>query len=292
MKQKKFPVVALTIIAIGFVLFMTGLIIAYVNGIDLRNLELETIEESFDAGEVKNLDLDFGVGKYTVKSGDTNKIKVVGTNVPKNSFELKIRDDKFVIESRSEKWYKNIVFFSRNDFKDTEFEIVVPDKNYDTINLDCGVGEVIISGLTAEKFDLDSGVGEVKLSEVTAEKFDLDGGVGKIDMTDFNVGKTDIDAGVGEINFQGKLNGDMDLDVGVGKATFDIDGYEDDYRINKEGNVKIESDSSHYERKGKYKIDIDTGIGEVTLKFSNYSEIPEFINDKIIEQSDRRYSHE
>lgn len=292
MKQKKFPVVALTIIAIGFVLFMTGLIIAYVNGIDLRNPELETIEESFDGEEVKNLELDLGVGEFTIKSGDTNKIRVVGTNVPKNSFKLECSNGEFVFLFNSEKWYKNINFFRRNDFKDTEFEIVVPDKKYYNINLDCGVGKVTVSGLTAENFDLDSGVGEVKLSKVTAEQFDLDGGVGTIDMTDFNVGETVIDAGVGEVRFQGRLNGDMDIDVGVGKATFDIDGYEDDYKINKDGNVKIESDGSHYERKGKYKIDIDTGIGEVTLKFSNYSEIPEFINDKIIEQSDRRYSHE
>ena len=71
----------------------------------------------------------------------------------------------------------------------------------------------------------------------------------------------------GETDFSGKLLGDAEIDGGIGSINFDIDGYKNDYKIKSNSKVKINSTTEENELLYKIKLDIDNGIGEISLNF-------------------------
>lgn len=56
-------------------------------------------------------------------------------------------------------------------------------------------------------------------------------------------------------------------DGGIGSINFDIDGCKNDYKIKSDSKVKINSTTEENELLYKIKLDIDNGIGEISLNF-------------------------
>lgn len=266
-KNKHFPI-SLIIIIIGAVIFLLGLFLYFASGgkykFDIN--DLENINQSFDAEDITNLDFELAVGDFNIKAADTDKITVKVENVPKGTVDIDVSGNTFKIESKEEKWYKNIFFVNVPD-NNRKFDIIVPEKTYENMNIDSGVGEFLFENLTCNRSDIDCGVGDIEFKGLNIGNMNLDGGVGSIKITDSTLNKSDIDAGVGEIDFQGKILGNTDISLGVGYAKFDIDGFRNDYQINSDGMVDINYNDDTSENQGKIRIDLDTGVGEVDFNF-------------------------
>ena len=146
--------------------------------------------------------------------------------------------------------------------------IELPEKAFDTVKIDAGAGQMKLSDLTCENLDIDFGAGSSEVINVTCKnEADFDLGVGKTVFKDCTFNDSDFDCGVGETDFSGKLLGDAEIDGGIGSINFDIDGYKNDYKIKSNSKVKINSTTEENELLYKIKLDIDNGIGEISLNF-------------------------
>ena len=84
------------------------------------------------------------------------------------------------------------------------------------------------------------------------EKLDIDGEAGEINILSSTLGGLDLDQGVGQFEFSGTINGNIDADGGIGEMIFRLTNPETDF-------------SKHG---GKYKMDIDHGIGSVDVYYN------------------------
>ncbi len=247
-KKRRFPIVSVIVIVIGIILVFSGFLMFRYGSYALPSVNTEDIEKSFEAKEIENLSFDFTVGKFTVRTADTDKIEVIGKDVPEDVYRIEVSGNTFKVISEEDDLNKSMVFSFGRYYENTEFDIIIPRKSYNKVSVDCGIGKLI-------------------LSELNAYSFDLDNGIGSVEMKDCQLGNMNVDNGIGEVDFSGKILGDMSISNGIGSAKFDIDGLKGDYRIEKDGNVDVDYSESGFEKEKRYIITADNGIGEIKLKF-------------------------
>ena len=97
--------------------------------------------------------------------------------------------------------------------------------------------------LNTQELNLSLGAGETTINDLNVTgNCDIDGGFGKVSILSGTIRNLDFDMGFGETNLTANLLGTNDIDTGVGSVNITLLG-------NKE----------------KYQVDIDKGIGKVTL---------------------------
>lgn len=258
--KKKHIGIWIGIIVLGIVLIVVGTICArtfYSENSDNK----ETYSKTFDSVDIQNIKVDSGLMNLRVERSqdDIKNIGVNGTDLLKNRLKCEVRNGTLTIEYKKKRLLDFIdtpFLDGGKDIADANITITVPDKVFD-------------------KIDIEAGVGTTEIDDITVAEFDFDGGIGESSFTYMDILRNaDIDVGVGEFYFSGELNGDIDIDSGVGSVTMDIDGYKLDYNINYDKGVgDVEINGSNIESTNeKHKIDIDCGVGEVNLNFkgSNY----------------------
>ena len=256
--------------------------------------EYQSFVEEFD--RVTNLDITNYSGKFTIKTGDTDKIVVSATEVP-DTISVSVTDNGTLVikDEGNDGWFFSIITFGFDLNIRTEIEVTLP-ANFvaDHAYLDNGSGSFRIEALKAKVLEYDGGSGAFVGNNITAEeaKLSLGSGASLLTYVEFGEGKlksgsgavqiedsrfTDmkIDSGSGAIRFEGSLLGTTIIESGSGSATYDIEDPIDKYSINAEdgsggiwinGNrvEKIKDSNSSM----PYKLDIDGGSGKVTLNFS------------------------
>lgn len=258
--KKKHTGIWIGIIVLGIILIVIGAICGrafYSESSDKK----ENYSQNFDSVDIQNIKVDSGLMNLRVERSqdDIKNIGVNGTNLIKNRLKCEVRNGTLTIEYKKKRLLDFIdtpFLDGGKDIADANITITVPDKVFD-------------------KIDIEAGVGTTEIDDITVAEFDFDGGIGESSFTYMDILRNaDIDVGVGEFYFSGELNGDIDIDSGVGSVTMDIDGYKLDYNINYDKGVgDVEINGSNIESTNeKHKIDIDCGVGEVNLNFkgSNY----------------------
>lgn len=262
--------VFLIMLAVGIVITVIGGIWLHSVGMNIK-YNAESFDKEFDGSGITRLDLNTGVGKIYIKPSPDNKIYVKAENVPENYYSFSADGSEFKSSCKDFYWnsFVNFGFFNLND--ESNLTILLPEKLYENANIDSGVGELYISGLSCKTVKFNQGVGQCSYDNLTiTENVNIDCGVGKTDITNSSFADTSVDCGVGEFNFKGKLLGDLDADCGVGEVVFDIDGYYDDYDIKNSDHLTLDIDkgSNRANSNGEtYKLKIDSGIGNVKLNF-------------------------
>lgn len=209
-----------------------------INGlhIELFDNEISINDEEAKTGildmeqECRNLDVEFGAGKLEIYYGDVEKIhidydKVVG-------FEGEIKDGTLQIEGA----------LGVSDNSDASLVIIIPQNmEFETIDLEIGASEAVISDLKADNLNIAVGVGKATLRNL-------------------NVKELDAETGVGELNIEliGKESDySYDLDCGIGTIVIGDSSY---------GGFG----TSHSEKNpdAKCHMDIECGVGEVKVTFA------------------------
>ena len=257
-------------IMVGILLFILGLVLYNIFGSSSRK-KLKDYSESYSAADVKKLDLDIEWASFTIEKSEDDNIYIDAKDVPK-TFEASVSGNTFKISFGKQS--VNLVPFSTfldKNRVDPTIVLQLPEKVYSSFVLDLGAGETNISGINCGDLDIECGAGKVSFNDISCDKcvidcgageldinniiceglLDIDGGAGKIYVSGI-LGGIDIDQGVGDFEFSGTMNGNIDADGGVGKITFRLTNPPDDF----------------YNDGGKYKLNIDTGIGSANVYYS------------------------
>lgn len=252
---------------LGAVLFSAGLIIYKVS--DNKYYETKDYNESFSAENVTKLDIDTEWADLTISRSKDDMIHINAIDVPE-AFTADIKNGTFTTYyQNSTPFYVHLPRFLQKSYSSSTVEIELPEKEYKAFILDMGAGETQVSDIECDKFRVDCGAGNVSFTnikctegnvecgagEVTISNIDcknklkVDGGAGQITING-TLGGIDVDQGFGEFVFNGTINGNIDADGGVGEVTFNLTNPSSDFGSN-----------------GKYRLDIDTGVGSSSVNY-------------------------
>lgn len=255
----------MTIFIIGIVLFIVGVVLIKVT--NTKSLgKRYSYNETFDVATIDNMEINFSAGDLNIKKSSDENIHVTGENLPEK-INFSSSNSKLQVKTADSLLHLKGGYISFDGSQPT-LTIELPEKAFDTVKIDAGAGQMKLSDLTCENLDIDFGAGSSEVINVTCtNEADFDLGVGKTVFKDCTFNDSDFDCGVGETDFAGKLLGDADIDGGIGSVRFDIDGCKNDYNIKSDSKIKINSTTEENELPYKIKLDIDNGIGEISLNF-------------------------
>ena len=140
-----------------------------------------------------------------------------------------------------------------------------------------GAGKVSVDALSCNDLKLSLGAGKADVKNLIANSdARIDGGAGELNIDGGLLSNLELDMGVGELNLKSRIEGESELDYGVGETNLTLLGSREDYKIKLDkgiGEAKIEgvsmADDSVYGT-GENLIDIDGGVGEINIEFSEY----------------------
>lgn len=262
-------IIFISMILLGIIVAAAGAIWAY-NTDMTKYMKVKSVDETFDAENVKNVSVDYVCGNLIIEKSNDDNIHVYGTNVPEyvefdlneNGFEVKS------VEHNGKVFWENLQVFNWNFDRNNNGTLTVslPQKSYDRFVLNLGAGKTDISDISCKNSEIDMGAGQTTVTNLSVSEFiDIDCGVGQVNFNNGYFGSADIDCGVGEFNFTGMLKGKTDIDCGVGACNFNIFGNKSDYTFTGDNY----GERSHSGTSGKYIIDVDSGVGEVNFSFSD-----------------------
>ena len=207
---------------------------------------------------ITSIEIDVNASSVNIIPGDEFLIEASGVS---DSFRVQERRNTLEI-SEDSFW-----LFNNNS---GEITIYVPN-DLNELNIDGGSGEIKIANIIADKLELDLGAGLIEIKSSTFYRADIDGGVGLINAFDTTFSSLDLDAGVGKVSIAGDILGNSKIDGGVGEIELILSN-ESLYRFNVDkglGDITVNGESiSNTYGSGENLIDIDNGIGAVTITFS------------------------
>lgn len=186
--------------------------------------------------------------------------------------------DKLVVETDPDNLVGVVNIKTKNEDLKNENKVTVfkDGQALDEAEIELGVGVFNIENLKAEKLKLKNGVGKLKVDGlVISDEAKLETGVGALNIQNANIQDLELKAGVGDIVIEGILTGETEVKSGMGQVTLKIHGNMEDYRFDIDkgvGAVKINGE--HYENialsnNGPHVIEIDSGVGAVSIEFVN-----------------------
>jgi DUF4097 and DUF4098 domain-containing protein YvlB len=264
--------------AIGFAAFLafsiiTGILtgVFALSGVfSIGSNNTVNVSKSFE--NVKSLTAEPGVGNFTIKVGDSDKVEVVAENVNENFTAEKNFSGNLKIKDKFDFWN---FFDGHSNNGNSKITIYVPVGFVaEKIEIDAGAGNVNIDSLSTKKLDINAGAGNITGSNITADEVKMDGGVGEIRLDQVNLTDVDINSGVGNVNLQGSMYGKNKIDCGVGEVKLTLTGSVDDYDLTIDkglGSIYINdekySDLNWNNNSATNSLDIDGGVGDIEIDF-------------------------
>jgi len=230
------------------------------NGDDESGLTRTEILEAYDSLELKA-----DVAQIEIVKGDKYSLSISG--IKKKDISYKVQNHKLLITQKS---HRRLSI----GFKTLEnITITIPENvEIQDFQMECGIGDVIISDVSSNNMSLKVGVGTVKINNVSADTCKIRGGVGEVTADTFTANKLDVEAGVGEIDMQGDFKGDINLRGGIGEIVLKASGQKSDFNYEFEkgiGEMKLNGESvgniKNSENDASKTITAKTGIGSIDV---------------------------
>ncbi len=214
------------------------------------------------------IDVDAGIANVTVTGGEDYTL-FISSDSTLGGYRLKWEVKNGVLKIRDDGGAGHVNITSWDDFKNIfgidasamDVIITVPDgAQIEKLKAKTGLGDVFASGLeVVGKLEAETGLGDIECYEVRAhDEVDLESGMG-----DVSLGVSEAYSGV-----------EFDAKTGMGTVEVQVDGYEKDWDYEAKtgmGTVIVNGDSrgTKVERKGKgdYKLEAESGLGDVQLYF-------------------------
>lgn len=260
--------------AIAFAIFLIvsiiGGIVSAVAGASFLFGGVSTVGDmqTYTVGDdIASLTVDVAAAELEVKTGD-------GFSVESNLKKLDVENKNgcLLIEEQGSR-----IGVHSND---AVVKVTIPaDAVFEKVSITTGAGSVRLDRLDTDRLVLELGAGEVSIGSLVAtEGSSISGGAGKITVSDGALANLELDMGVGELNLTSALNGDCDLNMGVGNADITLIGSLQGYTIELDkgigdatvAGVKLGDDVEY--GNGPHRLDIDGGVGNVTIEFKEAPE--------------------
>ena len=249
--------IVLTVSIIGGILSVFGLFGGFFGG-DAVTEDIKTFSVSAD---IQSLEVKIHAADFTVKPGES-------FSVESNLKHLTVNDKNGVLtieETRK----------SAHTYTGAVLTLYVPAGTvFDKANITTGAGRLTIDSLSASTMNFELGAGEVTVGTLIAtSSMDIDGGAGKITVSGGALHNLDVDMGVGQLNLTAALTGESDFNLGVGESNITVIGNKDDYKLDIEkglGAITIDGtavSSIKGQGNGNHRIEVSGGIGAINLTF-------------------------
>lgn len=264
-------------LAIAFAIFLTvsiiGGIFTCISGISFifsgfSGIDKEAVGEMQEYpidGDISSLSIDLSGAELIIETSDKFSVETNHNyiSVSNDDGELCINETK-----------KLFSYFPKGI---TVILYIPEDFVFESAEVETGAGKVEIDSLSADVLKLSLGAGEVKINNLEANsRADIDGGVGALIIDGGRLCNLDLDMGVGALKLKSHIEGESKLDYGVGETELTLLGSLDDYKIELDkgiGEAKLDGESMRDDSvygSGENFIEIDGGIGEINIEFSEY----------------------
>ncbi|MBQ9121133.1 MAG: DUF4097 family beta strand repeat protein [Clostridia bacterium] len=160
-------------------------------------------------------------------------------------------------------------------YADAIFILYVPnDVAFDQVKLVTGAAKLTAVPLSADSMELKLGAGDASFDSLNAtSRIDMKGGAGQITVVGGTLNNLTLEMGVGELNLTAALLGNNELSLGVGESNVTLLGSKEDYKVEIEkgiGSITVDGENvSNFDviGNGKSHVEISGGIGAINLSF-------------------------
>lgn len=215
-----------------------------------------------DAESIRHIEVNADLSHVEMLQGDVDKIEVSVYCREQDwikDFETLQTGDRLIINLEKKKSWK-FKFRFGTTLGNIKTRVVLPRKKFDSISVETDTGNIVSSGLEAEKFFVESDTGFVDLKEIVAGKLDVTTDVGKIKLSRITAQRTKVETDTGVISVTDSISGEWDLESDVGPIKLErVLG-----KISAEtdvGNITILTESI------SAPMNLETDVGQVELGF-------------------------
>ena len=262
--------IALWIMLLGVVVAAAGFI--WCLNTDLKKYaKTEDLSTDQTIDDIKDLKFDLGNAETEITQSSDDKIHVTIKNAPENSLTFGKQGSKFYVKRKKSfqffMWSGiSSIPFLKDVYPEAKIRIEIPQKDFDRVEIDNGVGNTKIVDISCDYLNVENGVGELTLHDCKANKANIENGIGELSINSCDFGNTDIENGIGSITVKSEINGDIDIDNGIGEIDLKIKGNSEDYRFSgDDDDVSIKGKLGG--SGAKYKIKADNGLGDIDISF-------------------------
>lgn len=255
-------------LAIGLAVFLILLIIsASIQGISFLYNIVTDKEEIIEVQPTKyleerisSLNISLAASKLTITKGDNN---VLDTN---NKYvKMEIKDGTLYIKEEKHRLSR------KNKY---EVNVTLQDTIYDTIKLESGAGKFNIDSLKTNNLDFEFGAGAGIINNLEVyNNANIESGVGSVQILDGELNNLDLDVGVGKFVLNSDIKGNSKVEAGIGSININLKQPKENYKVSIDkgiGSITVDGEKTSSKKfgNGENILDIDGGIGKITLNFN------------------------
>jgi DUF4097 and DUF4098 domain-containing protein YvlB len=219
------------------------------------------------SSEISDLNIQINAADFYIKEGNS-------FSVESNLKNLEVDEKNGCLTLKD---LTKIKLNGSNAYENAVLTIWVPVGTvFDNVNIKTGAGRFTVDSLSAATIGFELGAGDVTISKLIAEKSaNIEGGAGRITISDGAIKNLDLEMGLGQLNLTSALTGDCNLDSGVGEMNVTLLGSKDDYELDIEkgiGNITVDGKNVTdfgSSGNGANEVDIHGGVGAINVRFNN-----------------------
>ncbi len=164
---------------------------------------------------------------------------------------------------------------NNSDYSNAKLTIYVPDGTvFEDVEIKTGAVKLTVNTLFANSLKLKLGAGDVRFECLNASSdADIKGGAGKITIDSGTINNLTLKMGSGKLNLTAAVLGVCNLKFGVGESNLTLLGSKDDYKVDIEkglGNITVDGKTvTDFGSSGNSQnhLEIEGGVGAINLKF-------------------------
>lgn len=205
-------------------------------------------EQSFDVGNIKDINIDSFSSDINIIDTDDNKVKVhiygklyAKSKVEVNNPVIELDNGKLDIrESKKGKIYIGINLNIGNLFNknETKIDLYIPESyredikiasssgnitaaplNIKKLNIDTFSGKIVLSGVTADTVQFETSSGDIKADNIKADNIKINSFSGKSEFKELNAVKLSFESSSGDLSLGAAKTENTTLDTFSGKIT-------------------------------------------------------------------------
>ena len=217
------------------------------------------------SSEISDLNIQINAADFYIKEGN-------GFSVESNLKNLEVDEKNGCLTLKD---LTKIKLNGSNAYENAVLTIWVPVGTvFDNVNIKTGAGRFTVDSLSAATIGFELGAGDVTISKLIAEKSaNIEGGAGRITISNGAIKDLALKMGMGQLNLTAALTGDSELELGVGESNITLLGSKDDYELDIEkgiGNITVDGKNvTDYGSSGRgaNEVEIHGGIGAINVEF-------------------------
>ena len=219
------------------------------------------------SSEISDLNIQINAADFYIKEGN-------GFSVESNLKNLEVDEKNGCLTLKD---LTKIKLNGSNAYENAVLTIYVPvGMVFDNVNIKTGAGRFTVDSLSAATIGFELGAGDVTISKLIAEKSaNIEGGAGRITISNGAIKDLALKMGMGQLNLTAALTGDSELELGVGESNITLLGSKDDYELDIEkgiGNITVDGKNVTdfgSSGNGANEVDIQGGVGAINVRFNN-----------------------